>query len=528
MNSQCRGKQAADTSREFVLEVEKTLQRLNMYKPWVSALISGRELIVQSNETQFRRPKQILHMMAYATPKAGGDNDHKSPRRIGPDEIAWDDPAKLMGIDQRAVWWQKYRLAAGIDPEDIPNEFLEGDLGDITRQPLLLYLVALSFGRGKLKLGPETNLNEVYADLINAVWERGWEKRRPSLGAQPFSQAQFVRILEEIGLAAWHDERRTTTIKAIRERFKAAGLTRILEKFEEGAEAGVTRLLTAFYFRQYGDRDGDKTFEFTHKSFGEYLAACRIVRTLDLINQDMLEHEQDADRGKDIVDALAAWVEIAGPAPLDEYYTRFLDREIARSPIEKVAIWQNQVARMITASASSGTPVERLKLRPSTFHEELRHANFRDANLNGARLRDANLQRTSFEEANLTKANLIRANLTRANLKGANLTEAEFGGPGRDGANLAWANLVGANLTGANLSGVNLQRAKLNEANLTGANLTGANLTGASLTGANLTGARLKGTILADVDLTALNPNVTNIERESQGAKCDFVPPEEL
>jgi hypothetical protein len=59
------------------------------------------------------------------------------------------------------------------------------------------------------------------------------------------------------------------TIRAIRERSRIAGLTRVLERFEEGAEAGVTRLLTAFYFRQYGERDGDKTFEITHKSFGE-------------------------------------------------------------------------------------------------------------------------------------------------------------------------------------------------------------------------------------------------------------------
>jgi hypothetical protein len=39
---------------------------------------------------------------------------------------------------------------------------------------------------------------------------------------------------------------------------------------QEGAQVGVTRVLTAFYFRQQGHRqDGERTFEFTHKSLGE-------------------------------------------------------------------------------------------------------------------------------------------------------------------------------------------------------------------------------------------------------------------
>ena len=98
-----------------------------------------------------------------------------------------------------------------------------------------------SFARKKLSLSADTNLNEVYADLIDAVWERGYEGQgRRFRGTQQLEKAQFVRVLEEVGLAAWHDERRTTTVKAIRERFKSAGLSKVLEAFEEGAERGYS------------------------------------------------------------------------------------------------------------------------------------------------------------------------------------------------------------------------------------------------------------------------------------------------
>jgi hypothetical protein len=42
----------------------------------------------------------------------------------------------------------------------------------------------------------------------------------------------------------------------------------MLPVFEQSVSSGISTLLLAFYFRQKGARDGEKTFEFTHKSFG--------------------------------------------------------------------------------------------------------------------------------------------------------------------------------------------------------------------------------------------------------------------
>ena len=89
-------------------------------------------------------------------------------------------------------------------------------------------------------------MNSIYADLVTAVHERGYEKRRAYGPIRRLTLDQFSRVLEEIGMAAWHGDGRTTTIREIEEHCKTSGLASMLEDFQEGAKAGVTRLLAAF------------------------------------------------------------------------------------------------------------------------------------------------------------------------------------------------------------------------------------------------------------------------------------------
>ncbi|HBQ99870.1 MAG TPA: hypothetical protein DD761_15365 [Cyanobacteria bacterium UBA11691] len=63
-------------------------------------------------------------------------------------------------------------------------------------------------------------------------------------------------------------------------------------------------------------------------------------------------------------------------------------------------------------------------------------------------------------------------------------------------------NLQGANLQGANLSGAQLQEANLSGADLSGADLSNANLSRANLSMANLTGAKLQGTVLEETNFS--------------------------
>jgi hypothetical protein len=92
----------------------------------------------------------------------------------------------------------------------------------------------------------------IYRDLLEAVYARGYEKRRHWAPLRHISFDNFSRILEEIALAAWHGDGRTTTVREIEEHCRASGLDGLFAEFQAGAQAGVTRLLAAFFFRKYG------------------------------------------------------------------------------------------------------------------------------------------------------------------------------------------------------------------------------------------------------------------------------------
>src|SRR5208283_5981347 len=101
------------------------------------------------------------------------------------------------------------------------------------------------------------------------------------------------------------------------------------------------RLLAAFFFRQYGQRHtGEPTFVFTHKSFGEYLTARRIIRAIDKINRELKRRGECHDEGWDERDALKHWITICGPSAISPYLHYFLLNEITLRNIAVISNWQ--------------------------------------------------------------------------------------------------------------------------------------------------------------------------------------------
>ncbi|MDF5712104.1 MAG: pentapeptide repeat-containing protein, partial [Nostoc sp. S4] len=443
------------------------------------------------------------------------------------------------------------------------------------KSQLLNYLVALSLDEQK-KFPIDGNLNAIYANLLTAVYQRGWAGyQHPAI--RGIEEKDFVRILEEIALASWHGDGRTTTVKEIEAHCEHSSLKSLLDKFQESAKLGVTRLLTAFYFRESGVKEQEKTFEFTHKSFGEYLTAKRIVREVRLIDKKLKDRQNDPDDGCDEREALKRWAILCGASPMDEYLFKFVADEMPLQNVSDVSNWQQTLYHLIGFMLRHGMPMERLNPRPD-FQEENRQArNAEEAllavlnacstvtktvskiqwptpeafgtwicRLQGQRididtdvfclnclsfldLQDcvlvfkdflgANLEEANLVRANFERANLVGANFERANLRWANLLEANLAGANLVGANLLWADLVRVNLEEANLERANLEQANLKGANLKGvnlerANLEEANLERAYLERANLKGANLKGANLVDANLEWPKLKPTNFERE--------------
>ena len=451
-----QGKAAAETARAFIREVDRTVEKRN-FKSELRVLISGRELVVQDIESEFRRPRQILTLLPY----------------LVRDGEEYYDPGKLLKDDLRQQWWKNYGDLTGRGYKGLPSELDRGDLDEITAQPLLNYLVALSFTRDKLDFTKDDlNLNSIYADLVAAVYERGYEKH-PYVHISHMKLEEFARVLEEIGLAAWHGDGRTTTVREIEEHCRVSGLGTLLDKFQEGATAGVTRLLAAFFFRQYGQRaGGDSTFVFTHKSFGEYLAAQRVVRAAEKVVRELESHAQNYDDGWDEKEALKHLAQICGPSAISRYLHDFLLSELKLRPDEKLAKLQGRLAKLFSYMLRQGMPMELLQVAP--FREALfQSRNAEEAllaalnacarithkvsdielpdptafgswfkRIHGQRsglesvlaseclsylkLNGAILQSIDFFSANLNVTDLQRANLNGTNLEGANLSEAKI------------------------------------------------------------------------------------------------------
>ncbi|MEM9119189.1 MAG: pentapeptide repeat-containing protein [Cyanobacteria bacterium P01_F01_bin.56] len=550
-----QGKLAKEVAQEFVREVQSKVSRFNYRKTRLQVLITGREVAVQES---FKEPQQVLHVLPYFVPEAEREKENGEP---------YLDTAQQLAHDQRHDWWQKYGAATQQPYTAMPEALDIGNLTEITAQPLLNYLVALSYVQGKLTLTAETNLNTVYADLLNAVYERGYEDKRRHVAIGDMSKAHFVRVLEEIALAAWHGDGRTTTVEEIERHCKNSGLQRLLEIFEEGAKAGVTRLLAAFYFRQSGVKGNERTFEFTHKSFGEYLTACRIVRAMERIQKQIDRRQEDMEEGWDERDALLHWAEVCGPTRLDTYLLSFLRAEVALKAPDQVKQWQQTFAHLIEVMLRQGMPMEKVE-PPLRFHqanqwainaeeallavlnacarvtqvvskidwpsreafgawlkrlqgqrigvdnvvalESLSYLHLEDAilyiqDLYGASLGRSSLMQASLVNASLVRATLIQANLVRARLAGANLERARLDRANLEGARIEGARIEGANLVQSNLTGARLDRAILDRANLEEVNLDRANLVCTSLEGANLGGANLVEAILAGAILVGAN-----------------------
>ena len=64
-----QGKLAAEAAQNFVQEVLRKVDRLNLRDARLKVLITGRDLSVQVNESNLRRPQQILHLLPYHLPR---------------------------------------------------------------------------------------------------------------------------------------------------------------------------------------------------------------------------------------------------------------------------------------------------------------------------------------------------------------------------------------------------------------------------------------------------------------------------
>ena len=366
---------------------------------------------------------------------------------------------------------------------------------------------------------------------------------------------EFYEILQQIALAVWHGNGRTTTEKEIYRKCKTDHMQSLMKRFAESYQSdpqkNVTRLMTAFYFKKNGSDDiGDSKFEFTHKSFGEYLTAVSIVGVLEKLStmrKDPSYSEYNSNK------ALIRWAEDLGPKHIDQYLCQFILNEIRLAKNDVVSDWQETLTELLNYVLIKGMPMKAISESLSSFNDanvqiinaekallivlnccaqvtknnsiinkntksyygfgdwiarwqspgreksqcpvlnSLSYLTIKNSRLNMRNLCNVNFEQSVLNESYLNMANFRNGNFKRACLENANLEDAYLKQSDFSGASLANAKLQGANLQQVNLQGADLQGANLSETKLQGANLQNANLTKAILSGANLQDADLRG-----------------------------------
>ena len=547
-----QGNMGKKVAKSFIDEVQSQLTKFNFDETKLQVIISGRPVSISSNEDNLRDKKQILHLLPYYIP--------------GNRREQYEDQNNLLEEDQRNKWWQKYSELIGENYQALPNQLSSSNLEEITKQPLLNYLISLSYQKSKdpavpnedkVDFSKNPNLNIIYGDLLISVFERKWDTAREHPTTKDVAKKQFCRILEEIALISWFGNGRTTTVSEMETHCEQNNLKAILDDFKKGAEEGVTNLLTAFYFRQSGyAKSGDPTFEFTHKSFREFLTARRILRELIKINKKLREEELD-DRW-DEKTALVHWAEICGKSTIDDYLLDFIRDEIALQKTNLVQEWQETLSQLIGYMLCQGMPMERIE-SCSTYKEAIRQArnaeeallvalsscarktqkvssiqwqskeySFRqwllrlqncidyrslvtEQSLSYLDLSKADLSNVDLSEANFSNADLSDADLRNADLSYADLSEANLSYTLLRYTNLSNADLSDANLSYASLVKADLDDADLSKADLSYANLDDADLSKADLSNTDLRGVDLRGADLSDADLSEANLSDTDL-----------------
>ena len=206
-----------------------------------------------------------------------------------------------------------------------------GKLKTLIDEPLLCYLVALSVsGDGEGETAPE-NVNAVYKSLFDQIWRRVWGKEPVGPASAFENREDYEQLLEHVALTAWRSgEPRVASADAFEKLIDRTSVEDIWRRFQrntEDREDGFTTLALTFFFR--AKTAGERGFEFTHKSFGEYLAARGLLR--------FAEHQaRNFNESRDAND-FAKWQALTGAAELSRrdpgFYRRRMPPDDGRAPI---------------------------------------------------------------------------------------------------------------------------------------------------------------------------------------------------
>ena len=475
-----------------------------------------------------------------------------------------------MDDDLQSQWFIKWGRLIGRNPNYLKGILKDPRLPDrlqeLAREPLLLYLLGAMHRDGALRLEMFDGAEGAKAKVLIYETALDWvlTQQRPDWLNRDIAELDtdsLRRILMEAGLCVVQSGMEFARISAIEQRLQQdSAAKQFLEAAQKKLATDETPLrnaLAAFYMQS--GRQGEGSIEFVHKSFGEFLCAERIVKSLIDWCQPGRNREYDIQDAEfcwqvydllgchvltpEIVEYVTALLTKHEDTHLDllhkrlyDFYWRWSDGEFIDAPPEnlpqqKMRLLREQMPdrdkrlgqRQVDIHTGLNAMILLLELHRYGLSWAQKPTEKSVKTLKSlypfhpcARLNPREFDRdrllklvgishciscSAFKDLVgnfLYSSDLRRTALQHIDLSVANLSNADL-----SDAHLYGAFLLETNLCKANLEGANLIRAEFHAANLNNANLSNTYLYDSDCSSADFRGANLQKTNLSGANFDA-------------------------
>lgn len=497
---------------EFITQLKSSFADYNRWESWdLRAIVTGRDFVVQqAAEHTHKSTGQVVELVPYFFPKHRYIIDSKDEDWSN---YSFHDPKGLTRKDLRRQWWASYWKAKGEKKKFIPKELDKPAYLNLSCQPLLSYLLARAYSDGLIDENTEANVNYVYERLIDSLRERKWGGKD---GWQPtvLTKAPFFQLLGELAITAWHTgDVRVTNLKAFEDRCQRLKLDHLIKGFDESNDANATNLVISIFAKGKGkNEDGVDIIEFTHKSFGEYLVARKLV----VLAQEVAE-EYTGGKARSQGNAMQDWLDVCSQEEITEYIWPFLERQVTidyKEKVEEAGKIQKALSDLFSDLINTGfVPNKDLKSNLEIISASRNAESSLLLTISAFARVSMNKTFLKWRDAGHPKRVLSRIMLWSRGLFSKGLFGVQFPlAVDLIGIDLALGDLRHADLRGARLYGSDLQHAELGKASLIAARLQRADLFGADLADADLFRANLEEARLIFANIESANLQSANLE----------------
>lgn len=476
---------------------------------------------------------------------------------------------EMLAMDDilQARWLMQWQKLVGVKKTSNFQQFLQNErcperVRELAREPLLLYLLAAIHRDGELQLemfegnGEITAKNLIYSRTLDWVLT----KQRPELLNRNLTEIEtegLQHILAEASVCVVQAGGEHAPIKMIEARLKNDKIAKSLldEARKRLGDNPLRNALAAFYLQP--GKGGDGSVEFAHKSFGEFLYACRLKESLSEWGLNGLKRQQFyisteqmdweiydvlgfGSLTPEIVEYLMLFLDACPEMfdtekvlrlfkRLEDFYFRWADGEFIDAspptlPQRKMGLLKDQLSdrntsigqRQIDIYAGLNVMILLFGLhRYGQAHAHLKEKIcFHPCGQEGSEEFNENLLRQIIQYSYSTKNTRFRvivgpllmgSNLSNTDLHIMSLSEVNLSQSNLQNSTLWSSDLRNSDLSGANLSNASLFNTSLHKANLSSANLSSAKLIKAGLFEVNLSNANLSNTDLKFARLEGAN-----------------------